>query len=260
MRDLVRRYGVNRPAGQLLRGTPTRATSNFFFRFNPKRRAFEGARQAPLRKAINYALDRPALTRAHPYLTVRRSDRLLPGALSESRRLYPLAEPDLDTALRLLARAGRRPPTLTLYTWNFAFGLPSAQVFVSNLNEIGIEVKVKPFDLGTLVERLETPGEPWDVALLPLGGVAYPDPAAVLVPLLRGTRYEARIDAANRVRGATARARAWADLEADLMRNDPPVAAYANGTGLVLVSRSFGCWIPERPSRYGLDLGAVCKK
>ncbi len=143
MRDLVRRYGVNRPAGQLLRGTPTRATSNFFFRFNPKRRAFEGARQAPLRKAINYALDRPALTRAHPYLTVRRSDRLLPGALSESRRLYPLAEPDLDTALRFLARAGRRPPTLTLYTWNLAFGLPSAQVFVSNLNEIGIKVKVE---------------------------------------------------------------------------------------------------------------------
>ena len=78
-----------------------------------------------------------------------------------------------------------------------------------------------------------------------------------LLPLLNDTRYERRIVAANRVTGK-ARAKLWANLEADLMRNDPPVAVYADATALILVSRSFGClsWVPG----YDLDLVAACKK
>ena len=101
-----------------------------------------------------------------------------------------------------------------------------------------------------------TPGEPWDVAWLPWQAW-YADPAGALLPLLNGTRYEARVNAANPVTGA-ARARAWADLEADLMRNDPPAAVYAGETPLLLLSRNFGCfrWIPV----YDVDLAAACKK
>ena len=157
----------------------------------------------------------------------------------------------------MLARAGQQPPqTLTLYTATYAFSIPVAQVFASNLRQIGIQVDVKPFDPSTLLEKLNTPGEPWDVALLPWRA-AYPDPAGALVPLLRGTRYEALINAANRMRGA-ARAKAWADLEADLMANDPPVAAYADFTPLAFVSRrNFGCWSGADAN---LDLALVCKK
>ena len=250
VRDLVETYGVNRPGGQVLRYR--RTLGKFLFKFNPERPAFKGAGQAPLRKAINYALDRPALARAHGYLDGTPSDRLLPAALSESPRLYPLGGPDLETARRWLARAGDRPQTLTVYTPNFPGFVPSAQTFASNLRQLGIVVDVESFDLPTFVKKLDAPGEPWDVALAPGSGAAYPDPAGALVPLLRGTRYEARINAANRVTGA-ARAKAWAELEADLMLNDPPVAAYADFTPLALVSKRFGCWSE-------LDLAAVCKK
>ena len=88
---------------------------------------------------------------------------------------------------------------------------------------------MKYFDFATLLARSsDTKGEPWDVAWLPWGAW-YADPAGAILPMLRGTRYEARINAANRATGA-ARVKSWADLETDLMRNDPPVAVYADVT------------------------------
>jgi ABC-type oligopeptide transport system substrate-binding subunit len=251
--ELEDKYGINRPGGQFRR-LPT--LSNFMFAFNTRSPAFKGAGTAPLRKAINYALDRYALNRAHGYLTGRRTDRLLPAALSESRRFYPIGGPDPVTARRWLAEARPRPKTLTLYSASFTFGVPTAQVFKSNLRQLDIDVDVKLFSFPTLVEKLVTKGEPWDVVWLPWGAF-YPGPAGYLFPLLNDTRYESRIDAANRVTGE-ARAKSWAKLEADLMRNDPPVAVYADSMALVLTSRSFGCfpWVPGAD----LDLGAVCVK
>jgi Bacterial extracellular solute-binding proteins, family 5 Middle len=255
VRGLIETYGVDRPGGRVIRDYPT--PSSFGFLFNPHRRAFEGFGQAPLRKAINYALDRPALVRAHPYLTVRRSDRLLPAELSNRRPFYPLGGPNLVAAQRWLARTRKSPRTLHLYTWTFpVWPVRAAQVFALNLKPLGIEVKVHHFDLALLFKKLAAPGEPWDVAWRPLGA-AYPDPAGALIPLLRGTRHEARLNAVNRLTGS-ARAKAWTALEADLMLNDPPVAAYAHFTPLAFVSRSnFDCWSGADAH---LDLGAVCKR
>ena len=116
-------------------------------------------------------------------LAVSRSDRLLPAALSRRRPLYPLDAPDPAAAERWLARAVHKPEKLTLYTAiTFPFTSTVAQVFTSSLRQLGIEVEVTGFDLQTLLEKVATPGEPWDVAWLP-SGAPYPDPAAVLVPI-----------------------------------------------------------------------------
>ena len=253
VKDLEERYGLNRPGGRFFR-LPT--LSNFMFAFNTRSPEFKGARTAPLRKAINYALDRQALIRALGYLSGRRTDRVLPAALSESRRVYPIDGPDPVTARRWLRRMRQPPKTLTLYTSSFPFSVANAHVFRLNLRQLDIDVDVKVFSFLTLLEKLVTKGEPWDVATLSWG-TFYPGPAGSLLPLLNDTRYEPRIDAANRVTGK-ARAKSWANLEADLMQNDPPVAAYADSTALILVSRSLGClrWVPGSD----LDLAAACKK
>ena len=66
VKALEEKYGINRPGGQLRRpGHPLEPTCS---RSTPWSPAFKGAGTAPLRKAINYVLDRPALTRAHSYL------------------------------------------------------------------------------------------------------------------------------------------------------------------------------------------------
>jgi ABC-type transport system substrate-binding protein len=253
VRGLEDRYGLNRSGGQLLR---VPSITSFMFAFNTRAPAFKGAATAPLRKAINYALDRSALARSHGLLAARRSDRLLPPDLSEGRRVYPTVRPAPVAARKWLARAKQPPKTLILYTANFAYSISNAQVFKSNLRALGIDVRIEYFSFPELLARLIKEGEQWDVAWLPWS-TWYADPAGSLRPLLNGTRYEARLDAANRVTGA-ARARTWAKLEADIMRNDPPVAVYAEASGLILLSRSFGCYRPV--PGYDVDLAAACKK
>ena len=68
---------------------------------------------------------------------------------------------------------------------------------------------MKSFDLTYLPrEARSSPGEPWDLAWSPQG-LVYPDPAGALFPLLRGTGYEARFNAANRMAAAPPGTRRW---------------------------------------------------
>ena len=117
--------------------------------------------------------------RTHGKWGGKRTDRLLPAPLSKSRRVYPIRGPDPVTARKWLARATRRPQTLTLYTANFPFSITNAQVFASNLKQLGIEVVPKYFSFERSSRSSERRGEPWDVAWLPWGAT-YPDPVRAL--------------------------------------------------------------------------------
>ena len=161
----------------------------------------------------------------------------------------------------------RRPAKLVLYANSSgSIGVVIAQVFAFDLKQIGIDVEVRYFDTLTLSAKAETPGEPYDVIML--GWSAdYADGAAFFVPLLGGggasgtnvrdPRLAARIAAAGRLTGE-ARRDAWADLDLDLMRNDPPWAPFANTQSVTFVSRSVGCVVVHPV--YGFDFATVCKK
>ncbi len=71
-REYVERFGINRPGGRLF-FTATSSTEAFVF--NHDRRAFESPSQIPLKQAINWAIDRPALVRAGDALAGRRTDQ-----------------------------------------------------------------------------------------------------------------------------------------------------------------------------------------
>ena len=66
-----------------------------------------------------------------------------------------------------------------------------------------------------------------------------------------------RIDTANGLTGQ-ARRNAWAALDVDLMRNDPPGAPFLQLNNRDFVSPSFGCFV-SNPA-YGADIVAACKK
>src|SRR5262249_58377636 len=114
--------------------------------------------------AINYAIDRPALVRAFGPLAAKRTDQLLPTVLGRDASIYPLGGADPQTARKWLARAKLKPARLVLYAQNTAAGVQIANVFVFDLKQIGIDVDVHYFDLGTLITKTGTPGEPFDVA------------------------------------------------------------------------------------------------
>ncbi len=268
-RDIASRYGINKKNGQFF-VSPSLSTT--FFVFNHDRPAFRGAGQIPLAKAINYALDRPALARPYGYLAGQRADRMLPSPLVEGQSIYSVRGADPKTARKWLARAKLKPTRLVLYASSSSSGVAAAGVFAFDLKQIGIDVDVKYFDIGTLFTKAGMRGEPFDVAFASWA-VDYADPSAFFVPLLDGNTIgaagntdqsyvddpavNARIESADRQTGA-ARRQAWADLDSDLMRNDPPWAPFLYFNTRDLVSSSFGCFVANPV--YGVDLAAACKK
>jgi peptide/nickel transport system substrate-binding protein len=267
---LVARYGVNRPGGQFFVSPRLDA---HYFAFNHDRPAFKGRAQIPLKKAINFALDRAALARTFGYLGGSSDDQLLPPSMGKDVQIYPLRRPDPVTARTWLDRAGLKPEKLVLYAFNDRAGtVAAAEAFVTSLKGIGIDVDVKYFDQQVFSQKTGTRGEPFDVALV-AWSVDYADPASFFDPLLNGDNItatgnqnvsyfdepavNARIRAANELSG-DARRRAWADLDADLMRDDPPWAPFFHTTRANFVSRSFGCFLSH--PFYGVDIAAACKK
>ena len=99
-------------------------------------------------------------------------------------------------------------------------------------------------------------------------GVDYADAATFFVPLLGrdgarsgvnldDARLQRRIDAVNRLTG-DARRRGWADLDVDLMRDNPPWAPFMHIQSRMLVSASVGCVVLHPVVTF--DITALCKK
>jgi ABC-type oligopeptide transport system substrate-binding subunit len=263
-RGLAERYGVNRPGGQVF---VSPAPVTWLFVFNHDRPAFEGLGQVPLKKAINHAIDRPALTRAFGYLAGKRTDQILPPAFARTARAYPLDGADVAAGRRWYAKAELKPTKLVLYTWTIPPAVTAAQVLAYNLKQLGIDLDVKYYEPVVVVEKVRTPGEPFDIALI--GWAAdYADAAGFFLPLLGrdgagfgvnldDSRVRRRLEAASRLTGE-ARSRAWADLDADLMRDNPPWAPFMHLNNRTLVSKSLGCFYNH--PLYRVDIVSVCKR
>jgi YVTN family beta-propeller protein len=271
--DLNARYGVNSPAAR--RGhqqffiDPGPEVDGFFL--NTTRPLFADAR---LRRAVNYAIDRRALTRyggifwnSGP-LSATTTDQYIPPPLPGYREasIYPLAG-DLGKA-RKLAHGRRR--RAVLYTCNFTPCPQQAQVVKRDLAAIGIAVEIKTFSAEDLFQRrLPRRGE-WDLGL-DTWAIDYPDPFDVLNFMFEG-RFIGQRQAANyegfddpgynrRLEGAASlsgpqRYVVYARLDANLARHAAPVVAYANENRIDLFSARMGCQL-NNPV-YGMDLAALC--
>ena len=268
-RELAEKYGINRPGGQLF---VTPALNTWYLAFNHDRPAFQGPGQIPLKKAINYAIDRPALLRPVGYLAGTRTDQILPPALGRAESIYPLGGPDLAAARRWYAQARLKPTTLVYYSTNAPASVVQAQVLAFDLKQLGIDLEVKYFEAANLLERISTRGEPFDLARNGWGA-DYADGGSFFSPNLDGRsiqatgnlnvayfddpRTNARIDAANMLTNE-ARRTAWEDLDGDLMRDNPPWAPLYHTFSRAFVSKSFGCFLYH--PIYGVDIAAACKR
>ena len=264
--DLVAKYGINH--------------KRFFVRpgFTLRMLAFNSARafrnNPSLRRAVNYALNRQAIINGSsgPRASVA-SDQYLPYALPgfKDARIYPLDHADLAKA-NALARGHMPGRKLVLYTNSTPLPMAFGRVVQAQLAKIGLDVEVRGFPLHTAsaayYEKLATPGEPWDLALV-LWQPSYVDPYAYLNQLLDGryaggtnfTRFDSQ--AYNRKMRRTAtmeplgvRSRAYGALDARLAQYEAPLAAVDFLKEPTFVSNRVGC-IVLRPI---LDLTAVCLK
>ena len=258
-RGLVRKYGINKKQFYVKPGFTMRAfmlnTSSPLFRDN-----------APLRRAINYAVDRMGFAGATDPGT-RLTDQFLAPTLPGFRdaQIYPLRGPDLAKA-RALARNHLRSGKATLYVADLPLTLALGQVLKKNLAAIDLDVQVKGIPQPAYDARINTPGEPFDIAFFVTPSVDFYDPYAFLnlyfesrfigrtnSSNLRSPAYDRRLRAASHLRGR-ARLRAYGRLDADLARNVAPVVPLMYISEPTLVSKRVGC-VLLRPA---LDLATVC--
>jgi YVTN family beta-propeller protein len=218
-----------------------------------------------LRRAVSYAINRTALARLGdafvPLPDHPTDDYLTPGVPGYGDlHIYPLT-PDLAAA-RPLAR-GHAGAVVVLYTCDIAPCGEQAQIIKTDLAAIGLRVDVKTFSLDTLLVKLATPGEPFDIAWE--GWIPdYADPDALLnsllesgtaVPTFVSPTYNKLLAAAAELTGAE-RYATYARLDAQIDRNAAPLIAFGNLLSHDLFSARVGCQVYN--TVYGIDLTTLC--
>src|SRR5262249_24305703 len=126
-----------------------------------------------LRQAVNYAIDRPALTRLFGYLGGKLTTQLLPQALTGGnyKAVFPIRGADPATAKKLAGNCGN----LELWTTTSANGSAAGQLAKFELTQMGCNVTVKPFQGSSIYTAAGTKGASFDV--MRSGWIAdYPDP------------------------------------------------------------------------------------
>ena len=225
--------------------------------FNTRRPLFRDAR---MRRAVGYALDRTALAAVYGE---QPSDHLIPPAVSglDGNVAYP-NEPDLTTARRLAGPGGVRRASTAC---GDPIGARIARIVRANLAPIGHRRADRP--VARVPERPRAParrrgGHAARVALRPQSrpGPVRRAPArrpvhgARLLALRRAC--SGSIASARGLRGP-ARTAAYAGLETALVRDAAPVAVYASAVEPEFFSERVGCRITQGALQM-VDLGALC--
>jgi peptide/nickel transport system substrate-binding protein len=226
-----------------------------------------------LRRAVNYAIDRPALAAQGQRFGLGTWDGgapmddyvppTVPGATDFD--LYPVNGPDLRRAKRT---AGRVHATAILYTVNLPLWQQEAQIIRRDLKPLGLDVQVKEFSIGDFFTRIGRRGEPFDLAVS--GWAFSADPGSVL-GLFDGTTirptnntnfsyfndaaFNRKLNSAAKLSGAK-RYRAYSRLALELERDWVPVAAFATTTSRDFFSARIGCQVYQPV--YGMDIAALC--
>jgi YVTN family beta-propeller protein len=263
---LERRYGRGSPAAragrQRLFVDPKVEVQ--YLVFNTGRTLFGTAR---MRRAVNYAIDRPALARLSLLLGAGRpTDQAVPVGIPgfHDAQIYPLGGPDLARAKLL---AGTRGGRGIMFTCNVEPCTKAAQIVQADLRPLGITLDVRQLSEAALFEKLNDPAEPWDIA--PVGWLAdYADPSNFISPLFDsrnpeasnfGRFHEPAWDRRMRAAGALSgngRLSAYGRLDAEIARSAAPIAPFANPTAHDLFSARIGCQTYQ--PLYGIDLTTLC--
>jgi ABC-type oligopeptide transport system substrate-binding subunit len=234
---LAQQYGINKPGGQY---HLNRGLNVDYLAMNTTRPAFSNT---TMRKAANFAVDRPALVRVRGFLAGFRNDQVLPPGLGgyKDQKIYPIVGSNYAKAKALSTQAGGCKD-VTLYSANSATGQNLAQVAKYNLSQIGCNVSVKLFQGFQIYIAAGTKGEPFDAVFA--GWFAdYADPYDFLDILLNGKNIheannnnlayfsnasvEKQMAAANALTGDK-RYAAYQALDLGVTKNYAPWAAYEN--------------------------------
>jgi peptide/nickel transport system substrate-binding protein len=247
---LAQQYGINKGRYFINQGLNVD-----YIALNTSRPAFKNV---GMRKAANFAVDRPALVRVRGFLAGKRSQQVLPPGIAGYKPIttYPIKGANYPKAKSMASAAGGCKD-VSLYTANSSTGQNLAQVFKYNLSQIGCNVNVKLLQGFQIYIATGTKGEPFDAAFV--GWFAdYADPYDFVDILLNGQNiHEAnnnnlaylnvpalnnQMKAANALTGDK-RSAAYQNLDREITTKYAPWAAYENRNIREFVSARTGGYL-----------------
>lgn len=142
-----------------------------------------------VRKAVNWAIDRPQLLRARGAYAGSRDDQLLSPAFPGYRdlKIYSFKGANPAQAKKFLAKSTtcKNGCKMTLYTGNAGAFATQGQILQYNLAQIGIDLTVQQFSRSVQKAKCGTKSEPFDLCI-DAWGADYPDAITFILPLLSG--------------------------------------------------------------------------
>ncbi|MGZ4339830.1 MAG: ABC transporter substrate-binding protein [Gaiellaceae bacterium] len=250
--DLAKQYGINK--GRFFVGATSCVN---YMAMNNARAPFDNVN---LRKAVEYAIDRPAQVRLlGAYAGKRTSQMLVPGIPGyKPFNAYPLKGADVAKAKQIGGAAIDSAPTLNVIHTTSATATNRAQVAEFNLKQVGFKITDVPTPATNYYQVIQTRGTTYNFVTNGGWCADYFDPFDYLNVLFDGRKLQAAnnnnyayfnnasfnkgLDHASSLSGA-ARAAAYAKLDQDLMAKYAPVVPYLISTNRYFVSSRVKGWI-----------------
>jgi len=245
-------YGVNK--GRFFVG-PTSCVN--YMAMNTARAPFDNVN---LRKAVEYAIDRPAQVRLlGAYAGQRTSQILVPGIPGYAPfNAYPLKGADVEKAKQVGGAAIASAPTLNVIHTTSAYATNRAQVAEYNLKQVGFKINDLPTPATNYYQVIQTKGTTYNFVTNGGWCADYFDPFDYMNVLFDGSKIQAannndysyfnnadfnkKLTAASALSGA-ARGKAYAALDKELMVKYAPVVPYLISTNRYFVSSRTKNWI-----------------
>jgi peptide/nickel transport system substrate-binding protein len=250
--DLGKTYGVNK--GRFFVGSTSCVD---YMAMNNARAPFNNVN---VRKAVEYAIDRPAQVRLlGAYAGKRTAQILVPGIPGyKPYNAYPLKGADVSKAKAVGGAAIASAPTLNVIHTTSTAATNRAQVAEFNLKQVGFKVNDVPTPATNYYQVIQTKGTTYNFVTNGGWCADYFDPFDYLNVLFDGRKIQAAnnnnyayfnnasfnkgLDHAASLSGK-ARAAAYAKLDQDLMVKYAPVVPYLVATNRYFVSSRTKNWI-----------------
>ena len=251
--ELGRRYGVKKQSPGRYFANPSAGVD--YLAMNHDRNLFGGGGVGNLRlkKAVNFVIDRQAiLTQRGAYAGVT-NDQYLPPTMRGFKNvaIYP-RRPNLSQA-RSLATGQTRGGDGVFYCANRAPAVQQCQIVQANLRNIGLNMDIKQFPRATQFELTGRRGEPFDLSLegwhadyfdpydfiFLVDGTTIRPSNNVNFSYFNSPAFNRKIARAKQLTGVK-RFQAFSALDADLVRNAAPLAAFATRNDRHYVSSRVG--------------------
>jgi ABC-type transport system substrate-binding protein len=250
--DLAKTYGVNK--GRFYVGATSCVN---YMAMNNARAPFNNVN---LRKAVNWAIDRPAQVRLLGAYAGKRTDQILvPGIPGyKAFNVYALKGADVAKAKQIGGAAIAASPTLNVVHTTSASSTNRAQVAEFNLKQVGFKINDVPTPATNYYQVIQTRGTTYNFVTNGGWCADYFDPFDYLNVLFDGSKLQAAnnnnyayfnnasfnsgLAHAASLSGA-ARAKAYQKLDQDLMVKYAPVVPYLIATNRYFVASRVKNWI-----------------